>query len=257
MKRVLMVLTMLAVFALPRPALAQDRYCAVVDFRETAGGMTVDIGSYVAGEGYRTTYTTIEMLYLTYTGQSVSVDEITILWYVELWGGGAGAPVASMIRIGGGEGTILETWASTGEPATQFYTWLGEAEESGNPLEFHLYASNFDGSSSAVAYLRSMSVCGSVLPAVWNPVLEGAFVDPWPTDTGWTRATPTPWPTPDATPLPFALVDTDAGNLADNAINVYRFVNQQGIVDTLIWLVMLVLIISLIFRFMRKAKAEG
>lgn len=253
MKRLATILIILAALAAPHPALAQTRECADLNFRTGANGWTLLYGEYVPGEGLATTYTTAENVYATYSA-AVNVDRVEIDWEVVSWSAGGTPTVQRFWISSGGAETYLIDETAVGTPASQTLVWTGWGSSlSGTSLGFQLFASGIGGSSSALGYVRALQVCGRDLPAAWSPYAAEPD-SPWATDEPWSRPTPTPWPTPEAT-LPFGVRESDIDQLADVAINTYHYVNQQGALDTLIWILMVILILGLIFRFMKKAKA--
>jgi len=256
MKHALIILAMLAaMLAAPPVAQAQTRVCADLDFRTGTYGWTLLYGEYVAGEGLRTVFTTAENVYASYTG-SLVVDRVEMVWYIDTWSA-TGTPMVNRFWITDGETTTyLIEGDAFGDPQLQTFTWSGWGSTvPGDSIGFQLFASDAGGSSSAVGYVRSLQVCGRDLPSGWSPYAAEPE-SPWATDEPWSRPTPTPWPTPEAT-LPFGVREDDLDGLADTAINLYNFANQQGALDTLIWILMVLLILGLIFRFMKKAKAES
>lgn len=78
------------------------------------------------------------------------------------------------------------------------------------------------------------------------------------TETPWARPTPTPWGiTPVAAIEQLAISDGQAEQAADTIINAYNFVNQNGIVDTILFVAMGAVVFLLLMRFLRSVKRES
>lgn len=255
---VILTMIVLAGLAAPVPAAAQVRFCASLDFTQGYGGIYATAGTWVAGQGWQTAFNGLyNALDLdTRSLDPMRLDEIEILFDIVTWGGGS--PGENMVAFLDDEVASQYLVNETPPDEAGSYQVNGSgAEERTGTLYLHLFASG-SGGSGGVGYMRSMQVCGSVLPEDWSPQPAGGFIpsNPWPEATPWARATPTPWPTPEAA-LPFGVVDSDIGNVADTAINMYNFANQQGGLDTLIFFLMTALILILIFRVMRKLKQDA
>ncbi len=241
----------------PAPVLAQVRYCASLDFTQGYGALYATTGTWVSGQGWQTQHNGLyNALDISTTAlDDMRLDSISILWSLSTWGGGT-AGENNVAFLDSGSSVYMINVAPVQTPGNYLLTWEGDESITGT-LIIHLLASG-SGGSGGLGYMRSMDVCGSVLPEEWSPQPAGGFVasNPWPDATPWARATPTPWPTPEAT-LPFGVVDSDLGNVTDVAINMYHFANQQGGIDTLVFFLMTALILILIFRVIRKLKEES
>lgn len=86
-----------------------------------------------------------------------------------------------------------------------------------------------------------------------DPTPTSPFVTPTP----WARATPTPWAVEDgidhAAELAFSADDT--GQFADTIINAYNFLNQSGVISTIIFFMMSMMVLGLLMKVIRRSKA--
>ncbi len=251
MKHALIIVVMLIVMVWPITVQAQSANCAYLDFGLGMHGFTIYYGVWDSGIGLRTVDVYSEFLHIQYDAIA-TIDTIDLVFDVTSWGGGSTVQY-DRVTIDPGSAPSVDVVYEAASEGNHNYIWTDDPVSGQLIIEMY---SSYLGGSGGIGHLRYMTICGSDLPSEWNPSGDYTYVDPWPTEEGWTRPTPTPWPTPEAT-LPFGVHEDDLDGLADTAINLYNFANQQGALDTLIWILMVLLILGLIFRFMKKAKAES
>lgn len=101
--------------------------------------------------------------------------------------------------------------------------------------------------------------CGEMtsfeLPSQCQP-LPGS-TNPFATATPWARPTLTPYPTPESTLAIDMSQDDLPWHTADSIIQLYNWLNQSNVVDFMLWVALTFFLLGLVFRIIRKVKAEG
>lgn len=69
--------------------------------------------------------------------------------------------------------------------------------------------------------------------------------------TPWARPTPTPWDIEGTPSIVTVELAGEAGNVADNIIQMYNFANQQGIVDMIVFVGMGAFTLGLLVKVVR------
>lgn len=86
-----------------------------------------------------------------------------------------------------------------------------------------------------------------------DPTPTSPFITPTP----WGRATPTPWAVEDGIDhaAEIAFSAQDSAQFADTIINAYNFLNQSGVISTVIFFMMSVMVLGLLMKVIRRSKA--